>query len=408
MAGGIKYKDPKIVRAKKGWFVGLYFEYPDQAGKYKRFEISAGINYIHDLQEKEKEAQILLKEVKLALQAGFDPFMTNLENEFIESIAQKVEAIKKVEAAEAEAEAGKRWTIKEGIKQFQEYCTNKNLSPNTIRTYDTFINNLMAWLEETEQTELNASELTEDKVFEFVNQEFDEEEWSPRTYNNHLKFFSTLFSRMEKLEKKQNKGIKYQIDLEDIELKKDRAEKNRYYSPVVAQKVKKELAKNESLYNYVKWIFYSCMRPREIRLLQINHIDIQARQIKAIAPTAKTGDRFIPICDELMGLIKSMKLMRYPLNYYVFGGKNGKPGKERLSRDLFTNSYKLIKDKLGLDNKYTLYGWKHTRVVNLLMAGFTDAEVMSLTGHSDYQSFMAYKRELMVDTSAMKGKTIEF
>jgi integrase len=213
---------------------------------------------------------------------------------------------------------------------------------------------------------------------------------------------------MEKLEKKQNKGIKYQIDLQDIEMKKDRAEKNRYYSAVVALKVKKELAKNESLYNYVKWIFYSCMRPREIRLLQINHIDIQARQIKAIAPTAKTGDRFIPICDELMALIKSMKLMKLPLNYYVFGGKNGKPGKERLSRDLFTNSYKLIKDKLGLDNKYTLYGWKHTRVVNLLMAGFTDAEVMSLTGHSDYQSFMAYKRELMVDTSAMKGKTIEF
>lgn len=75
---------------------------------------------------------------------------------------------------------------------------------------------------------------------------------------------------------------------------------------------------------------------------------------------------------------------------------------------MFTNGYKLIKDKLGLDNKYTLYGWKHTRVVNLLMAGFTDNEVMSLTGHSDHKSFMAYKRELMVDTSAMKGKTIEF
>jgi len=100
--------------------------------------------------------------------------------------------------------------------------------------------------------------------------------------------------------------------------------------------------------------------------------------------------------------------MKLPLNYYVFGGKNGKPGKERLSRDLFTNSYKLIKDKLQLNNKYTLYGWKHTRVVNLLGAGFTDTEVMSRTGHSDYQSFMAYKRELMIDTSAMKGKTIEF
>ncbi|MEN6455565.1 MAG: hypothetical protein ABFD10_15010, partial [Prolixibacteraceae bacterium] len=40
-------------------------------------------------------------------------------------------------------------------------------------------------------------------------------------------------------------------------------------------------------------------------------------------------------------------------NYFVFGGKDGKPAKEKLSRDLFTNGYKLIKDKLGPNSKYT-------------------------------------------------------
>ncbi len=404
MVDKVKYKEPTIVRAKRGWFIALYYEYPDHPGEFKRFEISAGVNYIHGQEEKEKEIQTLLKEVKKALQVGFDPFMINMENEFTEAIVQKTEAMKE----EEREETVQSWNISEGIKKFQDYCQKKNLSPNTIRTYDTFIHNLISWLEESVLSEMVATEMTEDTIQEFLNQQFDEEEWTPRTYNNHLKFFYTLFARMEKLEKKGNKAVKYVIDLSDIELKKDRAEKNRYYSSVVADKVKKELSKNENLYNYVKWIFYSCMRPREIRLLQINHIDIQARQIKATAPTAKTGDRFIPICDELMDLIKSMKLMKFPLNYYVFGGKEGKPSKEKLSRDLFTNGYKLIKDKLGLDNKYTLYGWKHTRVVNLLMAGFTDQEVMSLTGHTDYKSFMAYKRELMVDTSAMKGKTIAF
>lgn len=68
-------------------------------GNTSVFEISAGINYIHDLQEREKEAQILLKEVKLALQAGFDPFHTNLEKEFVESISEKIETIKKAEEA---------------------------------------------------------------------------------------------------------------------------------------------------------------------------------------------------------------------------------------------------------------------------------------------------------------------
>ncbi len=49
----VKYKTPKIVRAKKGRFIALYYEYPDCPGEYKRFEISAGINYIHDLVERE-------------------------------------------------------------------------------------------------------------------------------------------------------------------------------------------------------------------------------------------------------------------------------------------------------------------------------------------------------------------
>ena len=207
--------------------------------------------------------------------------------------------------------------------------------------------------------------------------------------------------------KKVNNKVKYSIDLSDLELKKDRTEQNRYHSPLVAERIKKELVKDPNLYAYVKWIFYSCMRPREVRLLQINHIDIEARQVKAIAPTAKTGDRFIPICDELKELIISMGLLKLPLNYYVFG-RDGQPAAEMIRMDYLSKRYKLIKKKLELDDKYTLYGWKYTRVVNLLMAGFSDNEVMSLTGHRDYKSFMTYKRELIVDTSAMKGKTIAF
>lgn len=182
MAEGVRYIEPKIVSAKRGWFIALKYEYPDQVGKYKRFEISAGVNYIQNLQEREKEIQKLLVEVRRALQAGFDPFHTNLEKEFVESISEKIEAIKKAE------EASQGWTITEGTKQVQDYCQKKNLSHNTTRTYDSFINNLTFWLEETEQTEVIASTFDEERLFEFLDQRFDEEGWSPRTYNNHLKF----------------------------------------------------------------------------------------------------------------------------------------------------------------------------------------------------------------------------
>ncbi len=393
-----KYKEPKIVRAKRGWFIALAYLRPDGQG-YKRFELSGGINYIKDLDQREKEIQAMLKYLKKELENGFDPFLPDLEAQYREQITNKKESII---LAENETTG---WNILTAFDHFIKDCKSRNLAPKTISTYESFLNNLRLWIQTSEKENTIASKITFPELSEFLDTFFDEESWTPRTYNNHARFLVTLFGRIKKLEKRENPDVEYKLDFSDLEFKKDRAEKNRYYSPMVAERVKKELEREKELYNYVKWIFYSCMRPREISLLQIKHIDLNARQIKAIAPTAKTGDRYIPICDELFQLIKEMRLIDLPLNYYVFG-KNGKPSELLCYKDTFRNRYKPIKEKLGLDDKYTLYGWKHTRVVNLLMADFTDQQVMSLTGHSDYQSFMAYKRELLVDTSKMKGKTI--
>src|SRR5690606_33201392 len=182
---------------------------------------------------------------------------------------------------------------------------------------------------------------------------------------------------------------------------------NRYYTPTVQEQVKNEARKAPRLYNYIRWIYYSCMRPKEIRLLQVKHIDLTASQIKVTGPTGKTGERFVPICDELYDLIRELGIMKLPLNFPAIG-RGGITSEYSANKDTFSESYRPIKEKLGHDDKYALYGWKHARVVNLLMAGFTDAEVLSLTGHLDYESFKAYKRSFKLDSTPMQGKTVEF
>ncbi|MCL4637664.1 MAG: site-specific integrase [Olivibacter sp.] len=395
-----KYKEPKIIRASKGWFIRLYYLSPDGT-EYKPFEISGGINYIKDLNEREKEIKAMLLYLKKQLENGFNPFFPEIEQEYKIAIQKKTDEILQAEVI------SNGWEFQHGTQRFIDDCISRNLAKKTVATYESFINNIRTWLIANGKEKNRVSDITYTDMLDFLDASYEDEDegWTPRTYNNHARFLVTLFGRIKKLEKRENPNVEYKIDLSDIELKKDRAEKNRYYSPMVAEMVKVELEREEDLYNYVKWIFYSCMRPREIQLLQVKHIDLNARQIKAIGPTAKTGDRYVPICEELSELIREMNLTKLPLNHYVFG-KNGKPSELLAYKDFFRNKYKPIKEKLGLDDKYTLYGWKHTRVVNLLMAGFTDQEVMSLTGHSDYQSFMAYKRELLIDSSSMKGKTI--
>ncbi|MGO3267867.1 MAG: tyrosine-type recombinase/integrase [Sphingobacteriaceae bacterium] len=346
----------------------------------------------------EASIQAMLTYLKKQLDNGFDPFFPEIEDQYRNAIEKKKEEIE-------EADRAGDWNLEFGLKLFIENCRERNLSENTIKTYNTYVRNFEDWLRNNELMYTKCASVDETFARRFLNESYEGNKWSPRTYNNHLNFLMVFFARVQKLEKRQNHNVNYMLDLTDLEEKKTRAEKNRYYTGAVAEKVKKELKKDAIMYNYVKWLFYSCMRPKEIRLLQIKNIDIHTRQIKATAPTAKTGDRYIPICDELADLIKGMKLDELPLDFYVFGEK-GVSSFEIASRDYYTKRYKPIKDKLGLDDKYSLYGWKHTRVVNLLIAGFNDQEVMSLTGHTDYQSYLAYKRELMVDSSKMKGRTV--
>ena len=100
----VKYKTPRIVRAKRGWFIALYYERPDEPGTYKRFEISGGVNYIKDLREREKAIEFLRQKLIMILKDGFDPFYTKKEEILIEAIETKEESLKE-----------KHWTLQDGF-----------------------------------------------------------------------------------------------------------------------------------------------------------------------------------------------------------------------------------------------------------------------------------------------------
>lgn len=398
------YKLPTIVRPKDGkWFVKYFYEIPDRPGEFKEFRVKDGVNYHHDPEQKEIEIQSLRDDIAWSLEHdNYNPFKH--ERSVSSQIKEKKQKITK------DAEAPKNWTLKQGIDAFMDYCRWKELSPNTIRSYQSFLNNFTEWLADTKKLDKPAFEYLETDYIEFADTYYDAEDWSPRTYNNHVSFMITLFSRMQILEKKNNRTLQYQINTADVEYKVDKAEKNRAYSGIVAERVKKELSKPKyaKLNQFIQFIYLSCMRPKEIRLLQIQHIDIQNRQIKVTAPTGKTGDRFVPISNELEKLLIELDFQKLPLNYYLFG-KGGKPGEITSGRTWFSDKYKLIKQDLGLDiHIYTMYGWKHTRVLSLIGAGFKDEDIMKLTGHRDYQSYLAYRRDLVVENSVMTGKTMEW
>jgi integrase len=227
------------------------------------------------------------------------------------------------------------------------------------------------------------------------------------TYNNYLGFWVTMLNWFAK--KPRNWIDRNQFDIgEDGELeeKVTRPMKNQYFGDTILNKLKEAMKPYPALLFYSKFIFYSCMRPDEIRQLKVENIDITGRYIKIVG---KTKSRTIPICDELAEMLNSLEVHKLPAQWFVIG-KEGLPCHAMHSENYFSKRFREdIKTPLGLSKEFTLYGMKHTRVVSLLNAGYSDAEVMNLTGHKDTASYDAYKRDLVNHINTrLKGKTVNF
>lgn len=232
-------------------------------------------------------------------------------------------------------------------------------------------------------------------------------EWNGRTYNNYFEFYGTFFNRCQKLEKVEHRGIKYDFDIDNIDTKITTPQRNKTFTPLMIQHLKEELKKkgNHDLKDYLEWIFLSLMRPAEIRELRVADIDEASRQIRI---NGKTGDRIIPISDQLLRIIYRRKLLSNTLTSYVFGYA-GAVDERRMSVEYFLAKFSPVRIKLGLDENYGPYSMKPTGVINMINAGFTDKEIMVLTGHKTVEAFCAYKRDLVIENShVMKGSTIEF
>lgn len=402
------FTTPEIKRyANNDWCVEYWYRVPEDWPEYpalKRFKVRDGINYIKDQELKEKEAQQLYKDVKEALEKhGFNPFkfIIQAQKEINDFKEKKVKEIKLFSPAEA-----KEYFINQKIKL--------NSAARTIDGYESFLKNFLIWVDSRNENLANKfpykdiSDIGTEAIESYLEESSDQNNWSARTYNNNLKGLITFFNFLEKKKKITKNPLANNV----IETRTSRAERNKYYNKGTRNLIQPELDSRPYLDLFVKWIYYSCARPNELLRLRVSNIDLDLRKILVPAAVGKTGahvgSRTIPICEELYDIIVKMKIDTLPQNYFVFS-KALKPGTTSLPDDYFREIYLPIKRKLGLDENYTLYSFKHTRVVDLLAAGYAAHLVMFLTGHTDWTSFQKYCRELgAVINEQLKGKTISY
>lgn len=375
------YRPPKIKKTKTRWYIEYWYRVPPELKseynnkEWHRFRVMEDINRY----KTDDYAAWLLKRVQDALQSGYNPF----EQETPYFIKE-------------EPEQPNAWSLNTGLDAFIEYCKDKRLRPKTIQSYKTLVNFLKDYFIKDNQIYKPVASFTKNDLKAFIADK--KKGWNNSTTNNYISFTKVIFNWFVKEDVILKSPA---IALETLPVNISR---HKYYSDEIAEKLKASIKQgNAELYEFCQFIYYTATRPAsEARLLQVKHILFDRKLLFVPATISKNKtDDYIPLGEDVLELLESRK--GWPSNYYIFGGER------KRSINYFTQQYAPYKKKFGLDVNFTLYGFKHSRCIDLAKAGADPYQIMRLFRHSSLEITMKYLRELgLTDFKEIHAKTKKF
>ncbi len=380
------YRKPKIVSSKNGIYIEYYYRIPADVRKFYdnqkwyRFRIREDINRRQG-NDKKEYAIYLREQIEESLKKGYNPFG-------VEGVI--------VEQKEKDLEEKDELGAKDAILLFLEAWGKRGLGYSSMIRYKRTAGRLIEWLEKKHIPYLDIHEITEDHIEQFLNDLKAERNFSNREYNNTFDFTRTIFNYLLK---------KKYIDTSPCAGFKKQPAKSRKHRYFDENKLNEIFKVMDIMDPYLKFacqmVYYACIRSEmELKFLKVSNILWSENKIFAEKSKGDT-ERYIPLDTNLKILFKERGIDKYPGDYYIFG-INGHPSKEHFGNGFFSKRFRKVRDAVGFDKNYTIYGFKHTRVVDLKQAGATDADIMSLTGHSDFAAYAKYLRDLGVTADADK------
>lgn len=372
------YRDVALNTTGNKWYVEFKYLIPKELRpiyknrKWWRFKKYNDINIVKT-QEYGRSLRLAWEN---ALDKGYNPFKPDSQ-----AIFRKY----------SPAPQKKEWTAKQAFLFFKQKWEGRGLEPESLSKYERLVDRFGEWI----GNDVLASQLTSEHMEAFLDHIKNTFNYSKRTYNNDRGFLGTVIKFL-----KSKKIINSDIDLPDK--LKTKSKKHKYYDDRTYSRLKKVLLeKDPYLYFAFQTVYYLCIRSeKEIGNLQVRDILPDRGQV-FINHEGKTGERYIPMCKEMLDIFKARKILSYPPHYYVFSTpakgkflKDGAPGKDRLARGFLSRRFSRRRAEIGINRDFTLYGAKHTRVIHLKHDGARDSDIMALTGHESYVAFAAYLRDL--------------
>jgi integrase len=174
------------------------------------------------------------------------------------------------------------------------------------------------------------------------------------TKNNYLTYIKTFFNEFEAREWIEKNPVAKIKRLKAVE------SSSVAFDPEHLPLLKKALLEHSTeLYIFCMFVFYTFIRPIELRRLKVGDVDMKKRRIFIDGQNSKNKkSEYVLISKQFAEILEQHKFLDRPKDNQLFEMNNDL----RYSKNWYSSEFRKICDKLGLPKSYELYGWKHTGV----------------------------------------------
>ncbi len=363
------------------WFIFYSFRDPVSA-KMRRFKEYEGFKDCKSLDEKYAVGKKLCTKFKRKLLGGWNPFDNGSEI-FSDSKKSEYDEIVK---------RNSKYRLDKQCNEIIEILISA-VAPATQKTYRRYLQNFLLWTEQKEINHRSPIFITDKHCNDFLVYLSEAKKLGVKQRNEHLSFLKKVFNEL-----RYRKFI--------IENPWDFCKKMRHV-PKIARIYKehqrkivteKISQKHPILFLYITMIYYTFIRPNEVRFLQLKNIDIDRGQITVTGETAKNSKtQTVAMPYQLWELLIKMKLHEYPEDYYLFGIGGTGPGAEQIGKNYFNKKWAKIRETLGFTKEYKLYNFKHTGAYMLAKSGVNIKTLQLQLRHSSLDMVNTYLQSLGVN-----------
>lgn len=237
----------------------------------------------------------------------------------------------------------------------------KSFRHSSYLSFNSTLKNFLAWAQSNRISTSNVKSFDRLRAMLWVDHLVINQKLAGKSVNSKVSYMKSLFNELLQREIIQSNPFAKIKKHKEVTTYQNLA----YTDQEVAEVKKAILDKEPELWTFVQFIYYCYLRPSEIRSLAMEHINPQAGKIFVPGHISKNGiDAYVDIPSKFLDYLNSVHLFENKKGL-LFTNKSG----NKIGKNTMTARHKTIIDALGMDNRHTLYSWKHTGVIKAYKAG---------------------------------------